>query len=238
MIPKWAELLLLLQSADLKIRELKKRLQLLPGERKQLTERINSLLAGKENAKKTVLSIEMEIKKAESDISKDQEAAQKLRQQSAMVKKNSEYTAMLNQIATLNMHVSDLESVILEAYDKLEEAKAALRETDSEADAKIRSAREELAELDDFEKDICADIEAKTAERKQYEPAVEGSLLRRYEQLLKRGQGVPLVQVENGFCKNCNLRVIPQTMNTIRAGKIASCDNCMHLIYCRSEEEE
>ncbi len=231
MTAKWAELLLLLQNVDLKIRELKKRLALLPAERKRLTEKLESLQHDREEASKQLKSIELAIKNAESEIASHQQAVTKLQQQSAMVKKNSEYQAMLSQIAALKIKIGDLESTILEKYDEQEAAKLKVQAVNTEVDSAMRSTRAEIAELDEFAVEIKKDIEEKTAEREKLSAGVEKTLLSRYNQLLSRGQGMPLASAAGGICKNCNLRLTPQTLNEARQGKVTYCDNCMHIIY-------
>lgn len=228
---KWAESLLLLQNTDLKIRELKKRLSLLPAERQRLSGRLTELQTQKDDASKELKTLELAIKNAESEIAAHQQSVAKLQQQSAMVKKNSEYQAMLSQIAALKLKIGDLESFELEKYDELEDAKRKVQSVNTSCDGAMRSTKSEIAELDEFAAEVKEDIARRSAERENLASGIESSLLGLYNRLLSRGQGLPLAPATGGICKNCNLKLTMQTLNEARQGKVVCCDNCMHIIY-------
>lgn len=235
MAESWAERLLAVQEKDLRMRDIRARMELLPAERNKLIAKGRAAQARREEAKQKVRSTLLEIKSAESDIAAGNAAMTKLKQQSAGIKKNSEYQTMLGEIAACQTRIGDLESRQLELMDRVEEEKRAVGTVSAEVEAVIKGVKTELTEIDQFVLELRAEYKQLEAAAAAAARAVETGVLDTYRRLLKSGQGLPVAPVENGICGNCHLRLTPQTMNQVKSGQIATCDNCMHLVYMAPE---
>ena len=95
---EWITDLLALQDLDLKIRNLNLRIDTIPSEKKRLDSLVKDAVSDVEVAKDGLRRIERAIKENEGEIEKLNEASRKLLTQSAMVKKNNEYQAMMADI--------------------------------------------------------------------------------------------------------------------------------------------
>ncbi len=237
MAARWAESLLKLQAVDLRIRELEARLALLPKEMGELKtkrdEAVNAVNAAATAAKK----IELERKTVESEIESLNAENKRLQQQSAMVKKNNEYQAMLGTIALNGKKIGDLEGTVLELMDKFEEAKKTYRHVKQDNEATVNALRTEFEELVSFAGDLKKEIADLKANRPEDIQGVDRDTLARYRQLFNGKDGIaPLVKVENEICGSCHLRLTRQTMTNLQKGAVASCENCMHLIYLDNVE--
>lgn len=229
---KWVESLLALQTVDLRIRELEQRVALLPQEMNRLKAKRDEAVARVNAVADKGRKIDLERKSAESEIAKLNAENEKLRQQSAMVRKNSEYQAMLNTIAMNKKYIGDLETRVLGLMDDFEAARREYRKVKLESEIEVKGAREEFDELVAFSKDVKKEIASLTASRPELARAIDSATLSRYEALLRgKNGGAPLVPIENGICGHCHLRITPQAMNGIQKGAVTCCDNCMHLIY-------
>ena len=238
MAAKWVEALLALQKVDMRQRELEQRLALLPREMSELKARRDAAVADTHAAAQAARKIEAEIKNCESEIARLQDESRKLQQQSALVKKNTEYQAMLNTVALNAKKISDLESRVLKLMDDFEAGKAHYRKVKTDNDAVTRLAREEFEELLAFAEDVKKELARLRAERPELARKVDSDTMTRYKSLLKgKNAGAPLVKIENGICGHCHLRITPQAMNGISKGAVTVCDNCMHLIYDEGSEE-
>ena len=232
MAAKWVEALLALQTVDLKIQELEQRMTLLPKEMASLKAKRDAAVAATHAAAQDARKIEAEIKKGEAEIARLREESRKLQQQSALVKKNTEYQAMLNTIALNEKHIGEIESRILVLMDEFEAGKARYRKIKNDNDSVTKLAREEFEELVAFAGEVKERIARLRAERPALTAKVDSDTLLRYEALRKgKGGGAPLVKIEKGICGNCHLRITPQAMNGVSKGAVTVCDNCMHLIY-------
>lgn len=232
MAASWATALLAVQKIDLRIRDLKTRLTMLPVERKKLIARHHELADALAAERGKINQLELDVKKRESAIEALQSANAKLQQQSALVKKNAEYQAMLAEVESNNAKISDIESTILADFDRLEAAKAELRTTMTEANAENRLLKTEFTEFEELEAEIKKEIALQLELRVGAAAKISENIMARYTHLLAdRGEDTPLTAVENSCCGNCCLKLTPQTMTAARNGAVAHCDNCNHLIY-------
>lgn len=239
MAARWAEALLKLQTVDLKIRELETRLTLLPKEMEALKTKRDAAVAAVNTAANAAKKIELERKSVESEIEKLNAENQRLQQQSAMVKKNNEYQAMLGTIALNTKKIGDQEGTVLELMDKFEAAKKNYRLVKQDNEATVNSLRAEFEELVTFASDLKKEIAKLKAERPADIRGVDRDTLARYEQLFNSKDSIaPLVKVENEICGSCHLRVTRQTMTNLQKEAVASCENCMHLIYLADADPE
>lgn len=233
MAARWAKSLLELQTVDLRIRELEARLALLPKEMGELKDKRDAAVAAVAAAATAAKKIEQERKSVESDIQALNDENKRLQQQSAMVKKNNEYQAMLGTIALNQKKVGDLESRELELMDAFEAAKKTYREIKQENETAVNALRTEFEELVSFAADLKKEVaELKAGRSEQNVPGVDRDTLSRYQQLLGGKDGIaPLVRVENEICGGCHLRLTRQTLTNLQKGAVTSCENCMHLLY-------
>jgi len=227
---KWIEDLLELQTIDMRIRNMKMRLEMLPKEKISLEAEMKKeegeIKLKSENTKKT----ELAIKRAESSISQVNETIKKIQANSAMVKKNNEYQAMMSEIAQNKAKISDFETEEITLLDELEKAKTELKAFEKQYHAKVQTIKENLSELQQMEGEVREEINRLIAERGHKESGIPQDIIRLYSRLLKT-TGDPLVKVNNDICGNCHLKLTPQTLAESRKGSVITCDNCQHLLY-------
>ena len=229
---KWTEDLLALQSVDLRIRGLKTKLATIPSEKLRLSMSIEDGRHAIRSAKENLQKAEQQIKGVEASIAQVNAEIVKLQNQSMMVKKNDEYQAMLKQVEDCKVKISDFETTEIDLFDKVEAAKQALKNAEKSMSDKERSVKSELQEFVQLEADIKAEIETLTAGRKAYENRIEQNTLSTYSRLMIRGKGEPVAKVKDGgHCSNCLLKLTPQTLSQAKAGVLALCDNCSHIVY-------
>ena len=229
--PKIAALLKL-QTLDMRMRDLKLRQVSIPKELDKIIARRDALNADTNAAAEKVKKMELSIKSKEGEIQTLSAENTKLQQQSALVKKNNEYQAMLSGIARNKEKIGAIEEELLMKFDELEQLKKTADQIKRTNAAEMRSARQEFEELLAFSKTCEAEVKKLIASRPALLSGIQTDLLARYERLLKgKDQGAPVVQLENGCCGNCHMKVTLQTMNQLSKGELENCDNCQHLIY-------
>ena len=233
----WVQNLLKLQDLDMEIRNLKLRLTMIPKEAEKLQQEIAKIEGKVKIAKEKKAAHDRELKQTEAEIAELNDKIGKLQTQSALVKKNTEYQAMLGSIAMLKNSISDLESKQLELMDTLAADDQAIRQAISDVKPETAGLREELKELAELFSDVKKRGRELLNQRPDLRSMVDSEILPRYEQILQKNTTTPLVPVEIDKCGNCHLRLTPQTLNSARAGAITFCDNCMHIIYMPDEQE-
>ncbi|MDD3886134.1 MAG: hypothetical protein PHI35_04625 [Victivallaceae bacterium] len=233
MAVRWIKVLSALQACDMRLRDLETRLASIPKEMAALKARRDKAVSETSASAEAARQFERAAKAAEAEIEKLNAESRKLEQQSALVKKNTEYQAMLNNIALNKSKISQLENVVLENLDRFEEGKKAYRKVRLENEAVAKAAHAEFDELAEFAKEVRSEVEKLKAERPSYVCEIDGEMLSSYTHLLNgKNSGMPLVAVDaNGICGNCHMRVTPQALTNIKRGAVTHCDNCQHFIY-------
>lgn len=237
MAANWVEKLLALQALDMEIKNLKLRLTMLPKEAETLQKQIAAIEGKARTLRSRKNEHELQYKKNENEIAELNSKIEKLQAQSELVKKNTEYQAMLGTIAMLKKSISDLESKQLELMEQLENDDAAIRSAVAAVKPQTAPLRAELAELAELASDIKRRGRELVAKRPELRSLVDAEILPRYEQILQKNSGIPLAAAEGDKCGNCHLRLTPQTLNSARAGNQTFCDNCMHIVYIADETE-
>ncbi len=228
--------LLKLQDADMRKKGMETRLTLLPKEMDSIIARRDKLNAETAAAAEAVKKEELAIKNGEKEIERLTVQSQKLQQQSAMVKKNTEYQAMLMEIADNKTKIGEIEEELIVKFDNLEKLKLDAEKIRKRNALELRSARAEFEELLEFSKSVKSEIAKLNSARPALAAAVPEELLNTYMRLLKGKDGsAPVAKVENGCCGNCHMKVTMQTLNELSKGKLESCDNCQHLLYMDAE---
>ena len=228
----WAEELLKLQALDEKIGNVRTRLALLPKERDRIVGAKRSADAEVAAADRRLAEFRAALRRMESEIRTLEEKRDRIRQQSALVKRNEEYQTMLKESAMLDDAIGELEAKTLAEMDRLPAMEAAAAETRQAAARTNRELKQEYLEFAEAEKSFRADLAALQRERKTMAETIDGKMLQPYEELRKSGDGQPLVPIdEDGGCGHCCLKLTPQTLANARAGKFVQCDNCSHLVY-------
>ena len=224
--------LLALQENDVRQRDLQLRLVTIPKELDAIIAKRDKLNAITAAAGEKVKKTELAIKNGESRIQALTEESQKLQQQSALVKKNDEYQAMLAGIARNKNAIGEIEEQIIALFDTLENLKAEADKVKRANAVELRAARTEFEELLGFSKVCKQEVEKLKAARPALAAAVNPDLLSRYERILRgKDAGLPVVKVESNCCSHCHMKVTLQTMNQLSKGDLESCDNCQHLLY-------
>ncbi|MEI3039478.1 MAG: hypothetical protein V8T90_10515 [Victivallales bacterium] len=231
---EWITDLLALQDLDLKIRNLNLRIDTIPSEKKRLDSLVKDAVSDVEVAKDGLRRIERAIKENEGEIEKLNEASRKLLTQSAMVKKNNEYQAMMADIEAKKNAVSDIETKILELLDQAESAQQGIAAAEKELAVTQKSVKAEMADLVELKQELEEDIGEKLKLRKAYESKIDTQTLSVYHRLLEGGKGEPVAMINQGVCSFCRLKVPPQTINNAKKGVLTLCDNCSHILYLHS----
>ncbi|MBQ9786937.1 MAG: hypothetical protein IJW33_02065 [Lentisphaeria bacterium] len=231
------EALLILQDADMRRKGMELRLSLLPKEMDAVIARRDKLNASTAAAAEELKKEELAIKQAEAEIARLTADSQKLQQQSALVKKNNEYQAMLAQIAENKRKIGEIEEELIIRFDNAAALKEKAEKVKRANALELRSARAEFEELLAFSKTVKAEIAKAVSDRPALTANVPDDLLSVYERLLKgKDNSAPLTKLDNGCCGNCHMRVTTQTVNELSKGKIEHCDNCQHLLYADMDE--
>jgi predicted nucleic acid-binding Zn-ribbon protein len=155
------------------------------------------------------------------------------------VKTNKEYQAMLKEIETVENKNSEIEDEIISGLEEIDHMRAEVKTKEKDFETH-RSQYEE--EKEKMEKEISQldhdlhDAEKKTdALRKQ----IRDELLKRYETIKGRRNGVAVALVWKEVCGGCHMNIPPQMYIELQmSSELLTCPNCNRIVYWHDQSEK
>jgi predicted nucleic acid-binding Zn-ribbon protein len=234
------ELIIQLQSIDSVLANLQKNKLDFPKKINQLEKEFEKKKQAFEKGKTSFEEAQKEKRKKEQDLSRELERLQKSQDKLSQVKTNKEYQSALKEIEDLKLHNSDIETEILLFMEK----------TDSLAQKVKEDEREFLAWFQEFEKKkktLNADLEKSDQELQNQQALrntllekIEPALIKKFEMIKERRQGLAVVSIKAGLCTGCNINIPPQKILEIRTSNhaIMQCPLCNRIVYFEEHKEK
>ncbi|HEY8551742.1 MAG TPA: C4-type zinc ribbon domain-containing protein [Vicinamibacterales bacterium] len=168
----------------------------------------------------------------DKDLGEVQGRLTKFKDQLMEVKTNREYTTMQHEIAMAQERVSSLEDQILTLMMEGDELSSALRAAEEALAAEERKAAEERAALEAERARVERELEELRTERSAVEAQMSPDLVRLFADVATKRRGLAVVEVRDGHCSACQVRLRPQLVLEIRRGDhIAQCESCSRILY-------
>lgn len=175
-----------------------------------------------------------ERKKLELDVESWKEKARKYRGQSAEVKSNEAYKALLHEIEAAEAQARKAEDKLLDDMIGGEEYEGQVKageNTLAEAEAASKHIRESLdAERAHLERAVAILGE----EREAALTGVPEDLLFRYHKLSKRYHGLAVARMVGEACTGCRVHLRPNMVQRVRqldSEEIVECESCTRILY-------
>ena len=225
--------LLLLHSRDRREKSLAKELANLPGilnglERKIAVEKESIAIATQELKGMETLNNSLETEIASIG---EQVARQKNKQ--LEVKKNEEYQALENEIASLLTTQSEKEDEQIAVLLQIDDARETARIAEEKISLRVVDLEKQRCELLEREKELKQDIQAIAVEISASRSEVETPMLEVYDRTKKILTNPPYVApIQDQKCSGCNLRVSNDVISSVLVEqKITQCDQCGRIVY-------
>ncbi len=228
--------LIRLQFLDTEIARLQSLLEAVPARLEAIDQEIQSTSAAVAQAKDKLAANQKKRRDLESEVKSIRENIAKYKRQQNDVKSNKEYDAINREIAETQAKIDGLEETILNemiAADDIEKEIKAAQKHQADEEGHLKRDKEAVAgEKADLEKQKSG-VES---ERKALQPSVPADQLRAYERIHKKMGGTAMSRVHEDFCSLCMMRVRPQLLDEIIAGKaLITCEACGRILYWLSE---
>ena len=230
----WLENLLKLQSVDMDLSSLKKKITAIPLVDKGLTQEIVKIGEDVKAAKRALQQLEKQLNKTEMDATTQEQLAFKLKAQSASVKKADEYQAMLTEMKNAEEQAEVLETQGIElmmAIDEKGETNVTLFAEMKEEVKDIENKKISLAaKLTEF----TTQVEKLTGDRPKYAERLDEKVLSSYERVRRSKKDLTPTVValkENGSCSGCHLKNSPEIKLDIMKGQVVHCQNCSAILF-------
>jgi len=225
-----------LQGVDSRILEIEEMKGDLPEKVQLISEKSESITKENADSNNRLEEIEKELRSLNGDTGDNTNKLKKYKEQLYLVTSNKEYDALLHEIDTIKMTISDSETKIL----LLEDEKSQLEETVKSNELKL----EDMSVVQEKQKKELTEAISKTKSeenklmkaRQGFIKGINPQYLSNYERYRKARSGHGIVSVTRNSCGHCYYRLPAQTIVEIKGReKIINCPSCG--IYLFWEEE-
>jgi uncharacterized protein len=227
-------LLLQLQKTDQEIAALRAELEAAPKRIRELDGKLTGARSAVAAAKEAQTRALTGRKKAELDVAEWREKGRKFRAQSSAVKTNEAYKALQHEIANSDKEMAKAEDAQLEqmmavdeAEEKLEVAKAALKDAE-------QSAAADRKEIENRARDTNRKMLGEMAAREKLAAQVPEDVVDRFARLAKRHHGVAMAEAVDEQCRGCGMRILPHMFQELLRAEdheLHFCENCGRILY-------
>ena len=201
-------------------------------QRRDSVEACNARIAEQEAVRKELVG---QRALAERRLSDGQSLLKDRRSRVSRITTERELRAGESEIASIAEEIDGAEEGLLLLMEKVEDAEKVIAGfrtelADLEA-ADHRQLEEESSRIDALR----ATIAEEQGERDVLAAELPGPVKKRYEQVRSRRGGQAVVEVQQGSCGGCHMRVPPQTLIEImKTGVIRVCPSCQRILYVES----
>jgi len=225
-----------LQEIDLKIDSSRGETQALKSEIDTLEAQAEEKKLGIAQQKTELCAIEAEKQILEENLATESDSIARSEERLREIKTQKEYQAVSKEIAAAKKVKADLEDQILQKITRSDELNAIVAEKEGnlqEFEANASARKSELqARIDQLEA-AASDVKAA---RDETAKSVLPSMLKRYETLREKRQGVAIAEAKGGSCLGCNMNLPPQLFNSLfKEDTYITCPHCQRLLYMRNE---
>jgi len=153
------------------------------------------------------------------------------------IRNDKELGLARREVDLLKEEIGTLETELMAVMEQVEGATAKLAGLDTEL-ARLAAERDrEASELRETLARLSSEIERERATRSELVQTIDGDLRRKYEMIFSRRGGLAVVEVRDGICQGCRMRVPPQLFNQIqRNAEVILCPSCQRMLYAPTRD--
>jgi predicted nucleic acid-binding Zn-ribbon protein len=183
---------------------------------------MKSHLAENQTARRTI----------EKEVAVHQSRLSKFREQAMAVKTNQEYHAVQREIGFAQTEIKTLEDRILERMLEADDFTAGVKRAEADLAAEERAVQADRQALITEMSGLRSSLERITNERAAAVRDIDPQVLKIFELVAKRRNGVAVAEARDGICTICHVRLRPQVFNTVRRNDaITQCDSCQRILF-------
>jgi predicted nucleic acid-binding Zn-ribbon protein len=223
------ELLWGLAVCDRTAEELARELTQIPGSIVEVEAKAQAARETIEQERKTLEEAEQTGRVKERELQDCEAKRAKFQSQTAMVKTNAEYTALLHEVDGLAARISQVEEEILIAMETADQISARIetvRREQTQIEQDLLRQAEQLRERMEAVKD---EIDARTKQREELLARVSPEIKARYERI-RAARGAATGRIQGESCAACHREVPPEMINRVLAGELQTCPTCQRIL--------
>jgi predicted nucleic acid-binding Zn-ribbon protein len=220
------------------LQQLDDRLQALSMEQEKLPQQLQSYEQACVEAREqlavmqnTIDQAERQRRTLERDLDHDQAQLVKTQSKLREVKTNKEYSAVLAEIATGKQRINILEDQILELMEQAEQGRQALQQLTQHVQQAVYALEKQHHKIEQAHQELAQQVTTHDTERQDVVARLDAKLYTLYQRLVAQRGGLAVVQLHEGTCGGCHLKVQPQLVSEIRRQEtLITCPHCQRML--------
>lgn len=151
---------------------------------------------------------------------------------SGRISNPKELRAMQEDVEALGRQRHHTEDEMLTLMEDVERLLEQIRTLEAQRQAKERALDEHLEDYTERQKGLTADLDSTRRRRETQAAEADPDLLRRYERLRSRRDGVAVAAVTGGICGACHMAIPEELLNKVReTDDVHTCEDCGRILY-------
>ncbi len=234
-----AQQLVNLQTVDLEVRRVEgkkaKSPEKLNHREKSAKEKEDELAALEEQQ----TALKRERKDRETELEDEIARLKKSQNKLMSVKTNREYQTLLKEIEEIKKANRKREDEMLARMEDIERLGKEIETKKEELGSIQEEIIAEKVHLDELVSGLDRELAKLDEKRREVAKNIPEDLLKRYDFLRSKRNGLAVVGVEDAVCLGCHMNIPPQLYNELlREEKLKVCPSCQRIIYTRSAASE
>jgi hypothetical protein len=229
-------LLVALQALDSEAVQVAAQKQSLPEKIRLLEETRQKQQGALDEAEEKLKGLIQRHRDQEEQLKRGAEGLKKAKQRLLDVKTNKEYQAILKEMEVIETLQGKVEDEIISLLEQADHMKAAVKQGEKDLSAFLAVFADEKQALEGQVQALDDNLIRLKQERQTLLEALPGDLVRRYETIREKRNGVAVISVWKEVCNGCHMNIPPQMYIELqRSQELRTCPNCHRIIYWRNE---
>jgi len=218
-----------LRTCEAEVEELERLTSQLPKDIEAALERAAAARVAIEAEEQKLEAAEQSRRTHEAEMQDCEAKREKYKGQTALVKTNEEYTALLREIDQATEGIGRIEEEILVAMEQIEEISGGLADTEREQERIAAEFDGQAKELQNELRQVESDLESRDKELGERTGELEAPVRHLFERARKaKGSGTTIVS--GRVCTACHRDVPFEDINRVLGGEVVPCQSCRRLI--------
>jgi uncharacterized protein len=220
------------------LQQLDDRLRTLGIEQKQLPQQLQPYEQACVTVRGQVAAVQSAIDQAERqrrtlerELDRDQAQLAKTQSKLHEIKTNKEYSAVLAEIAMGKQRIDALENQVLDLMEQTEQDRLTLQMHEQRVQQALHELETQHHKIEQTKQVLTQQTTDCNQERQQLVARLDAKLYALYQRLVAQRGGLVVVQVYEGTCGGCHLKVQPQLVSEIRRQEtLITCPHCQRML--------
>ena len=229
-----------LQAIDSKIYKLKGLISEIPGKVDEQKQTLVQFEAKLKEVQEDVSNAEKAQKDFEGQIQMLNEKLKETRSKQAMVKTNSEYNALSNEIENGKKKIDLIEESLLEKLELLPSLYEKISDSENELKVEAQRVGSKVEKLNSEKKSYEDELQNLLEEKSKLSPTISRNWLSLYETLLEGKRSLAVSPIVQRNCQGCKMSETLQRFFEIRDSEdsIFTCTHCGRILYFKETDIE